>query len=130
MFGSKRVLFLKNVAYIDLANRVGERRIERFIVPRAVRQQIETFDATGTAIPDAGFQLLAVPLSKGLETHRKRNRRALASMSAAAREKELKRQRDYKIRRKAGKVGKTEALLRDVRESVGALPARKSRDKR
>lgn len=56
-FSATKVLFLKSVAYVDLPDEHGVRRVERFQMSRQMRDLVESFDR-GQPIRDvAGFEL-------------------------------------------------------------------------
>lgn len=57
LYGSQRVAFFRSVAYVELLDETGKPTIERFQMPRVMRQQIERFDKTKKA-PPGGFLLL------------------------------------------------------------------------
>lgn len=51
LYGSSKVMFLRNVAYVDLPQADGSRRVERFMLTQPMRRLIEEFDQTGVASP-------------------------------------------------------------------------------
>ena len=58
LYGSHNVAFFRTVAYVDLPDSKGGRRIERFNLTKMTRKLIEKFDRTGRADP-AGYHLIA-----------------------------------------------------------------------
>lgn len=91
MYGSRGVAFFKGLAYIDLADEHGDRRLERFIASKATVSVIRDFDA-GKPI-SLGFAVVLYPptkphrLASKRRTARKRHRtptgRATAELSNA-----------------------------------------------
>jgi hypothetical protein len=73
-FDSTAVLFLKQVAYMDVLDSDNVRRVYRFIVSAATRRAIERFDKDGTMPIGVSFRLRAVPKSESLEYNRVLNR--------------------------------------------------------
>jgi hypothetical protein len=55
--GSDKVLFYRDVAYVEVPTESGETRVERFLTPRVMRDKIEAFDKGEGFIPKAGFTL-------------------------------------------------------------------------
>jgi len=58
-FGTKKVLFLRTVAYVELPDEKGETKVERFMMSDSVQQLISDFDKGNKVIPHGGFLLLA-----------------------------------------------------------------------
>jgi hypothetical protein len=56
-FAATKVLFLKEVAYVELPTRTGERRVERFRMTPAMRGLVENFDRGKPVDGVAGFEL-------------------------------------------------------------------------
>ena len=59
-FAATKVLFFRSVAYVDIPYKNGRRRVERFTLPREMRELIENFDEKQTVDNFAGFKLKAV----------------------------------------------------------------------
>lgn len=70
LFGSSAVLIFKSVAYVDLPDATGIRKVNRFYVPKALSRQIVEYDKTGK-FPSNGFTLLPPPESERLDYDRK-----------------------------------------------------------
>ena len=65
--GASRVLFFRTRAYVELPDRKGNMRVERFAMPHEMRQLIANFDQ-GKPIPDnAGFVLVPPSASYKLD---------------------------------------------------------------
>jgi hypothetical protein len=62
MYGSRGVAFFKGLAYVDLVDEYGYRRLERFLAGKATMAVIRDFDA-GTPI-GFGFAVILYPPSK------------------------------------------------------------------
>jgi hypothetical protein len=75
IFGSSKVLFFKSVAYVDLPDGNGARRVERFEMPDKMRELIEAFDRGEMTIPEAGFLLKVPKASFTLEYRRNISRK-------------------------------------------------------
>lgn len=83
MYQSQAVMFYTTVAYVDLPDEKGKRKVFRFCMPAGARRLIERFDRTGEA-PPGGFRLIAPKPSITFEgkarknqVQRKRRREAL-----------------------------------------------------
>lgn len=70
-FDASKILFFRSVAYVELPNEDGRRRVERFFLNKGMRELIESFDRGEPVIPEAGFVLKAVPRMRKLENRRK-----------------------------------------------------------
>jgi hypothetical protein len=72
-FKSRKVLFYRTVAYVEMPTEDGSRVVERFMMPPSMRQLVESFDRGKPTIPEAGFVLLAPQPSAqfGNRQHRK-----------------------------------------------------------
>lgn len=70
-FGSSKVLFFRTRAYVELPDKKGKRRIERFAASRDVRKLIETFDRGGKVKADSGFVLSAITPGRSFESRKK-----------------------------------------------------------
>jgi hypothetical protein len=55
--GSKKVLFFRSVAYVELPQEDGSLRVERFVLPQAMRDLVADFDRGKGVIPRGGFLL-------------------------------------------------------------------------
>lgn len=73
LFGSSKVLFYRCVAYVELPDSNGVRKVERFIMKGDARSIVENFDSGKDVIPDAGFLLRAPKPSEKLGLHRKQD---------------------------------------------------------
>jgi hypothetical protein len=58
-FGSTKVLFFRQVAYVELPCNDGTKRVERFLLTHAMRELIATFDRGQPVLPEGGFELKA-----------------------------------------------------------------------
>jgi hypothetical protein len=81
--GSTKVLFYRNVAYVDMPDEQGHRRVERYVMPKSMRGLVEAFDRGQVNIPPGGFLLKAPSPSQTLSGHlvyqrRHQHRRKLA----------------------------------------------------
>jgi hypothetical protein len=94
-FHATKVLFFRSVAYVELPDQQGRRRVERFIMGDSMRGLIESFDRGEGVIPEGGFVLKVPRPSRTLEVAS----RARAGRKAAAR-------RRLEGRREATEVGK------------------------
>lgn len=56
MYGATKIMFLRTTAFIDLPDRNGKRKVNRFVLQKDVRQQIAKFDRTRKADP-GGYEL-------------------------------------------------------------------------
>ena len=57
LFDATKVMFLKSVAYVDLPGEDGVRRVERFQMPPAMRDLVDSFDRGQPVRDVAGFEL-------------------------------------------------------------------------
>ena len=73
-FGTKKVLFLRTVAYVELPDENGEMRVERFLMSASVKQLVSDFDKGKKVIPKGGFLLLAPHNSNRLDVMRETDR--------------------------------------------------------
>src|SRR5262249_38561966 len=69
LYGSRAILFFRSVAYVDLPDEEGIRRVYRFLIGRAAKNAIEKYDRTGEAHP-GGFLLSAPRPSERIENKR------------------------------------------------------------
>jgi len=74
-FGSQKVLFLRHVAYVDLPDATGNRRVERFLLGPGMRDKIEAFDKGHPVVPKGGFLLKRPKASETMEVKRRRSQR-------------------------------------------------------
>lgn len=91
-FGTKKVLFLRTIAYVELPDEKGEMKVERFMMSPSVQQLVSDFDKGNKVIPHGGFLLLAPTPANRLDS-----------------------QRAYEETRKESRKTKREALLRGER---------------
>jgi hypothetical protein len=68
--GSKKVLFLRTVAYVELPNESGDIRVERFFLPPEMKSLIADFDKGKEVLPKAGFMMIAPKPSQKLDKMR------------------------------------------------------------
>lgn len=114
-FGSRKVLFLRRVAYIELADKNGNRVVNRFLLRKEVADQIIKFDKTGEARP--GGYLLAKPCSS----------RTLENMREYAARRDLEHWESHGTARprpglkKISKDRGISAELNDVRDGRGLV---------
>ena len=73
-FHATKVLFFRTVAYVELPFQDGETRIERFILPKPMRDLIADFDKGRTDIPSAGFLLKSPTVAQSLDAERTRSK--------------------------------------------------------
>lgn len=73
-FGTKKVLFLRTVAYVELPDDDGEVKVERFQMSDSVMQLIKDFDKGSKVVPHGGFLLLAPSPSNRLDAMRECDR--------------------------------------------------------
>jgi hypothetical protein len=88
MWGSSAVVFFGTVAYVDLLDKNGDRRLERFNISSAGQRLIRSFDA-GDDIKESGFTLLppskrqtAASLRKAQAALKKKTRDAILKGSS------------------------------------------------
>ena len=82
---STRIMFWRSVAYVDLPDDLGVRRVNRFELPRNMRDLIEAFDRGDRTIPEGGFLLKAPSGSRRAEEKRVRD----AASAKARRERQM-----------------------------------------
>lgn len=58
-FGATKVLFFRRVAYVELPDSAGKKRVERFFMDKGMRKLVEAFDSGKGVIPEGGFLLKA-----------------------------------------------------------------------
>jgi hypothetical protein len=75
VFGAKKVLFFRSVAYIEMPDAQGRRRVERFILGHETRDLINQWDDGEQVFPDAGFQLRAPSRSQTFDTKLAKSRK-------------------------------------------------------
>lgn len=56
-FGSQKSIFFRSVAYVQLPDRLGNQRMERFRMPPEMRSLVERFDRGKPVLDVAGFEL-------------------------------------------------------------------------
>jgi hypothetical protein len=74
MFGAKKILFYKQVAYVEIPNTNGTKRVERFLLSKDVRKSIQQFDRDGSTLPNGGFVLQPPHASQTLGSRQQRNK--------------------------------------------------------
>lgn len=75
MWSANIVLFFGTIAYVDLLDADGKRRVERFRISPAGQRYIRAFDA-GEPVDPKGFALLPPRPSETLEAECRKNTRA------------------------------------------------------
>jgi hypothetical protein len=100
-FHSRKVLFFREVAFVELPDELGHLRVERFIMGQAMRDVIASFDRGEPIIPEAGFTLGPPSRSDTLEAKRRQNRKARAK-SRERQRRRTERNRAERERRAAG----------------------------
>ena len=73
-FGTKKVLFLRRVAYVELPDENGGSKVERFSMTESVHNLIRDFDSGNPIIPHGGFLLTAPSPSHTLDQKRLKQR--------------------------------------------------------
>lgn len=73
-FGATKVLFYRTVAYVELPKEDGTSQVERFVMPKAMRDLIANFDMGKEVIPKAGFVLRPPAKSDSIDTEREKSR--------------------------------------------------------
>jgi hypothetical protein len=117
-FHAAKVLFFRGVAYVELPDSSGRKKVERFRMGEKMRDLIAAFDRGETVIPEAGFLLRAPSRSKSLESERRR----------ATDKRERIQRSDRKVIRGSG-IGQGKGKYRDdpifvdidVRSGIGAV---------
>lgn len=74
VFNVDKILFFRSVAYVELPDREGKHRVERFFLPLTTRRYIAAFDRGEGIIPEAGFELVPPPPSERFANKRAENR--------------------------------------------------------
>jgi hypothetical protein len=102
LYGSTKVAFFHCVAYIELKDEKGKAWVERYQMPRTMREKVEHFDKTGE-MPEGGFTLKAVGESYKLDSKAAvdRKRRERKHKRGAARRPEPAILGEAKTRRQA-----------------------------
>ncbi len=79
-FHATKVLFFRSVAYVELPDDKGTRRVERFVMGDSMRDLVESFDRGEGIIPEGGFLLRRPMPCERLdsETKARSNRKANA----------------------------------------------------
>jgi hypothetical protein len=77
-FGAKKVLFFRTVAYVELPDDHGKRRVERFIMNSSMRDLIDRWDRGKDIIPDGGFLLRAPSRANTFDAERVRKQQEKA----------------------------------------------------
>jgi hypothetical protein len=70
VLGSTKVLIFRSIAYADIPDKHGVRRVERFRLTRGMRELIEAFDRGEGVLPEGGFLLKAPTESYTLDFKR------------------------------------------------------------
>ena len=73
-FGTKKVLFFRRIAYVEIPDENGESKVERFFMSESVHNLIRDFDRGNAIIPHGGFLLKAPSPSNTLESKRIKQR--------------------------------------------------------
>lgn len=120
-FGSRRVMFLRSIAYVELADNSGKHRVERFVLGPGMRDLIESFDRGAGIIPEAGFLLKAPSKCRTMEYNRCKQRRRTQRLRS--RERTQKKREGTYVRRGQQGVGanKSTPIISDVRNGSGAV---------
>ena len=74
MFSSGNLLLMRSVAYLELPNEKGERRVERFLVSKAGKNIIKDYDSGIMPEPGASFVFRAPEEYETLEYNRKKQK--------------------------------------------------------
>jgi hypothetical protein len=82
LFRSSKVLFWRTVAYVELPDENGKKRVERFVMGETMRQVIASFDRGEGVLPEAGFILRPPTSRETLERKREKGARSEARMKA------------------------------------------------
>jgi hypothetical protein len=82
-FAATKVLFWRSVAYVELPDENGKRRVERFILSSEMRDLIENFDRGCDVAEFAGFELKRPGPSRTFEGNAARHRRRRENMKKA-----------------------------------------------
>ena len=93
-FGSHKVAFFKHIAYVELPDNKGNKRIERFTLPNVTTRSIIEFDKTGKANP-GGYFLRSPVGTKTLEASLAVNRARIREPASPTKRK-LKKQEDVR----------------------------------
>jgi hypothetical protein len=75
-FRSKKMLFYRSTAYVELPDKNGKKRVERFIMDASMRSLVAAFDRGDTVIPEAGFVLKAPSPNRRLDAQLKARRQS------------------------------------------------------
>ncbi len=116
LFHTTKVLFFRQVAYIEMPNESGVRRVERFVMGKSMRNLIESFDQGKGVIPEGGFLLRAPTPAHRLDIKAARGRAA-----------DVRRKLEGRTHRSVGQRGKVkyadEPIVVDlsVRNGTGAV---------
>lgn len=118
VFNIEKVLFFRSRAYVELPDKKGVHRVERFIVPREMGDLVRQFDQGHRVIPEAGFELKAPMPSERLDAIAK------ARPAKFQREKERRKiigQKSGGIPEKARSRYKAIVVDTSVRNGTGAV---------
>lgn len=69
-FGTRKILFLRSIAYVELPDEKGDTKVERFFMSESVQQLVRNFDMGDKVIPTGGFLLLPPKPSHQLDSLR------------------------------------------------------------
>jgi len=86
-FDARKILFYRQVAYVELPGEDGQRRVERFIMSESMTALVKDFDEGRTTIPEAGFLLSAPTPSQTLNAKARRWRNRGKNYTQKTREK-------------------------------------------
>lgn len=120
LYHATKVMFFRSVAYVEVPDENGKRRVERFHLSDGMRKLIEDFDRGLSVIPEAGFLLKAPSASHRIE--------AVTESSRKKREKAKERQKIIGERVRGKGKYESEPLVLDlsVRSGSGAVHFTKS----
>lgn len=74
LYDSKKVLFMRKVAYMEMPNEDGEHRVERFMISDKAQKVIADFDKGNSPEPGTAFVFKAPSEVETLEYNRKRQK--------------------------------------------------------
>lgn len=115
-FGTKKVLFLRTIAYVEVPDENGSTRVERFIMSEAVCQLVRNFDMGDKVIPNGGFLLLAPHKALQLENMRSKQ----AKQAKKKREALLRGEKVKRVRKSKGRESRDKPKLIDLEVRNGS----------
>lgn len=125
MYGSRVVLFFGTVAYVDLLDENGEKKIHRFVIDRKAQEFIKAFDA-GEDVRPGGFRLSPPPPSSTLDGCATRSKKLKARIRSALLKGEAY-EPDPKFRNE-GMKHPNATRIRNFRTGTGMVHFPKARD--